>query len=164
MKLQTTRMFSVSLADLRMKLSMLCWESLPSIHSKPAGSQSSSWSALLPIGAVQVGNPALQLPVRVELEQVPVQARPHASIPPLAEFAAHEQQFLAGLRVHVGVQQAAGSRISARGRRASCPIAILCRARLRRARAAGRSFRGRRRSSGTSVHCGETSGGRDRGS
>ena len=57
------------------------------------------------IRAIQILDPALQRRMRGEVEQVPVQTGLVAPLTVLPELAAHEQQFLARLRVHVREQQ-----------------------------------------------------------
>ena len=71
--------------------------------------------------AVEVAGPALHAPVRRVLEQVPVQAGVVVPLLALGELAAHEEQLLARLRVHVAEQQRAGWRTSASRRPASWP-------------------------------------------
>src|SRR5690242_3333446 len=55
---------------------------------------------LAAVGGVQVANPAAQTLMERLLEQVPVQAGVMVPLAPLAELAAHEEELLAGLRVH----------------------------------------------------------------
>ncbi|OPZ92587.1 MAG: hypothetical protein BWY73_00731 [candidate division TA06 bacterium ADurb.Bin417] len=57
------------------------------------------------INPVEVGQVVAQLAVRFVLEQVPVQSAPAVPLPPLAELAAHEEQFPARLGVEIAKQQ-----------------------------------------------------------
>ena len=82
------------------------------------------------------------------LKHVPLQTRVVRPLAHLAEFIAHEQQLLAGLRVHVAEQQPQVGKASAIRRPAFCRSAIPCRARLHRAKAAARNF------PGTNTACG----------
>ena len=60
---------------------------------------------LLPVELVQVRHPALHAGVRCVLEQMPVQARLVVPLAPLGDLRAHEQQLLAGLSIHVAIEQ-----------------------------------------------------------
>ena len=59
---------------------------------------------LAAIERVQVAHPTLHTAMRRELEQVPLDAVIMAPLAPLADVAAHEQQLLPGLHVHVAEQ------------------------------------------------------------
>src|SRR5262245_3708682 len=61
---------------------------------------------LSPIHMSEVRDPTLHLPMRIVLEQTPLEAFIMGPFLPLTEFAAHEQKLLCGLSVHVGVEQA----------------------------------------------------------
>ena len=58
------------------------------------------------IGSIEVLNPALQLGMWKVIENPPVQAGVVIPFAPLPNLPAHEQQLLAGLRVHVREKQA----------------------------------------------------------
>src|SRR4029450_2548532 len=59
----------------------------------------------LTVEVVQVCDPALQASMRGIGEQMPVQTRVVIPLPPLPKLSAHEEQFFAGLRIHVSQQQ-----------------------------------------------------------
>src|SRR5438876_1634976 len=65
----------------------------------------------LRVSLVEVAHPVLDSTVGWLVEQMPVEALVVIPFAPLAELAAHEQQFLAGLAVHVTVQQAQPSEL-----------------------------------------------------
>ena len=80
----------------------LFWASLQSIQAKPSGSQSSSCRAgVAAVEGVQVADPARQALVRGVAEELPGKALVVVPIVGLAELAAHEQELLARLGVHV---------------------------------------------------------------
>ena len=60
----------------------------------------------LAIGAVQVGDPALQPRVLGTVRELPVELAIVVPLAPLPELAAHEEQLLARMRPHVAQQQA----------------------------------------------------------
>ncbi len=62
-------------------------------------------SRLIDHQVVQVGQHFLDAAMRFPLQQFPLDLRIVIPLVPLGEFAAHEQQLLAGVRPHVGVQQ-----------------------------------------------------------
>src|SRR5262249_54212050 len=59
----------------------------------------------LAIELVQVHDPLLETSMRGTLEQMPVEARLVAPLPPLAKLAAHEEEFFARLGIHITQQE-----------------------------------------------------------
>src|SRR5262245_38115047 len=59
----------------------------------------------LTVEVVQVRDPSLQASMRGIGEQMPVQTRVVIPLPPLTKLSAHEEQFFAGLSIHVSQQQ-----------------------------------------------------------
>ena len=59
---------------------------------------------LAAVEVVEVLDPALDVPVRLVLEGVPLQALLVRPLPPLGELAAHEEELLAGMGEHVAVE------------------------------------------------------------
>ena len=60
---------------------------------------------LLTIVPVEVPHVALESGVQWALEQVPVERLFVAPLPPLAKFLPHEEEFFAGVDVHVRIQR-----------------------------------------------------------
>jgi hypothetical protein len=106
-KLHATSTASRRLFDQRRYASVLWSASFASIHWKPAGSQSPSWSAgSARYVGVQVADPALDAAMRGVVEEMPVEARVVLPLAPLAELAAHEEELLPGLRPLVAEKEA----------------------------------------------------------
>ena len=61
--------------------------------------------AVLDHQSIQVGNQLLDTSMRVKVQQNPIGPVVVIPLVPLGKFTTHEQQFLAGVRPHVGVQQ-----------------------------------------------------------
>ena len=134
--------------------------SLASIQWKPAGSESCDHSAgVVAVDAVEVADQPLHAAVVGRVEQPPVQRARLGPLGALRELLAHEQQLLARVRPHVGVQRAQRGHLLPPVARDLVAAASPCRARPRRARSAARSSRSRRTSSRTSSRCGGTAGG-----
>src|SRR5262245_37567286 len=57
------------------------------------------------IQAIQVLHPALEASVCRVVEQVPIETAIVVPLSPLPKLTAHEEQFLAGLRVHIAQQE-----------------------------------------------------------
>src|SRR5262249_9790048 len=62
----------------------------------------------LAIELVQVHDPLLEPGMRSALEQMPVEARLVVPLSPLAKLPAHEEEFFAGLGIHIAQQEAEG--------------------------------------------------------
>src|SRR5262249_32100026 len=59
----------------------------------------------MPVGGVQARDPPLQASMRGRGEQMPAQTRVVIPPPPLPKLSTHEEQFFAGLSIHVSQQQ-----------------------------------------------------------
>ena len=59
----------------------------------------------IPDESVQVAEHLLDAAVGFPLEQVPLQLGVGVPFVPLAKFPAHEEEFFAGVRPHIGVEQ-----------------------------------------------------------
>src|SRR5436309_944029 len=57
------------------------------------------------VKAIQLLDPGLHSPMNLVLQDMPFQAGVMPPFPDLAEFCSHEQEFLAGLRIHIAEQQ-----------------------------------------------------------
>ena len=52
----------------------------------------------LTVKAIEIGDPSHQTPMRLHVQQVPIQARVMIPLPPLTKLTSHEDEFLPGLR------------------------------------------------------------------
>ena len=107
MKLQTIRTVSCGFSLLRSREIVLVALSL-AVDPFESGGIVIEYvhGRLAAIEAVQLLHPGLHAAMNLVLQHMPFQAGVVSPLAHLAEFAAHEEQFLAGLRVHVSEQQA----------------------------------------------------------
>src|SRR5690606_6631391 len=61
---------------------------------------------LVAVDSVQIANETLKAAVQRLVHQVPVERVAMIPLAPLAEFSAHEQEFLARVRIHEQIQRA----------------------------------------------------------